>query len=237
MLLTVGLWIEQQSATRTRRLSHTWWDDELVREVEEVTERGAGVWGGRRYAVELVISTSTWADEAGTAEREIKKWCLLCSEVGSRRFAEERERRAFIAESFSELRLERLNPPEQRVRVRPYQRLVGERLGQVWFVEDYVQLQFGDATLTLATTPLLRRDGRPPVQHGQPGYADELVGLIGATVDIIDELLDVGLVIDFSTRTRLSVSLSAQPFPEVAEYRPLDGDGWIWIGGEPPWDG
>jgi len=207
-----------------------------VRDAEEVTQRGVGLWGGRSYEVELVTSTGVWRDVAGTAEREITEWHLLCSGIGRRRFAAEPERRAFLAESFSELELERLDPPEHRIRTRPYQRLVGERLSQVWFVEDYLQLQFPDATLTLAATPVLLRDGHEPVSRGQPGYADELVALIDSTVDSIDEFLDLGLVIDLSAGMRIATPLTAQPFSEVAEYRGEDRDGWIWTGGEPPWD-
>jgi hypothetical protein len=93
--------------------------------------------GGRRYEVELVTVTRVWRNVAGAAARQIMEWHLLCSDIGRRRFGSEPERRDFVARSFSGLTLERLEPSEQRVRTRPYERLASARLSQVWFVEDY----------------------------------------------------------------------------------------------------
>jgi hypothetical protein len=172
---------------------------------------------------------------AGARSRSITEWQLGFDPlIGRRRFSDEDERSRFIAASFAEARLSDLDPSECRAQAHPLAELIGRELDSVWFVKDYVQLRFDEPPINLYVMPgihLADSVKRP----GDPGYADLLVGQIGAKLSGVDEWLDLGLVLDLDSGARLAVSLELAPFPEVAEFSGTAG-GWIWTGGEPPWE-
>jgi hypothetical protein len=76
--------------------------------------------------------------------------------------------------------------------------------------------------------------GGTVLERPDGGYADALLVLIGHRLVVADELLDLGLVLDFDDGTRLAVPLDGTDAegPEVAWF---DGEpGGLWTCGEPP---
>lgn len=203
--------------------------------LEQITARGTGVWGGRRYDVELVTTTTTWSDSRDEHHRTLTSYALRCSQpVGRRCFGPDPEARdAFMKESFSELDVRELDPPEIREPVGPLDGILGERLSSVEFVADYVQLRFDGPPLNLYVWPRVHADGGVR-QRPDDGYADALVGLIGRRLVATDELLDLGLVLDFDDGSRLAVPLDGTEArgSEVAEFGGEPGG--LWATGEPP---
>ncbi len=207
-----------------------------MREVDEITARGSGVWGGARYSVEVLTNTRTWFDAAGDNSWSLTEWHLSCSgNIGRRRFSTELDRNDFISESFTLLDVEEVVPTQQRGRRHALNELIGQRLASVWFVADYVQLRFDEPPINLYVMPAVHLPDGEHLEQGTIGYADALVGQIGASLLRTDELLDLGLVLDLDSGVRLAMPLGVAPFPEVAEFHGQEG-GWIWTGGEPPWD-
>jgi hypothetical protein len=118
---------------------------------------------------------------------------------------------------------------------------------QISFVAEYVQFWFQPTgstpvpahrgPLTCERMPILTLPSGETRAPGEPGYADGLVGLIYATVQAVDEYLDLGLTVSLDTGARLAVSL-----------RPGDDEWWevatfttahyvsVWVAGEPPFD-
>lgn len=160
---------------------------------------------------------------------------LHCSEpVGWRYFGSDRSaRESFIADSFTELDLQELDPPEDRVPPQPFESVIGEELSSVEFVRDYVQLRFDSPPLNLNVWPRIHASGTVR-RRTDAGYADALLALIGRRLVRADELLDLGLALDFDDGTRLAVPLDGTEArgPEVAWF---DGEpGGLWTSGEPP---
>jgi hypothetical protein len=186
--------------------------------------------------VELIMNTRTWTDSRGERTRSLTEWHLACSpNVGRRRFRSEDERDAFVSESFGDLDLTDLNPAAPRERQHALHELVGRQLASVWFVADYVQLRFDEPPLNLYAMPAIYLADGTLRRPGDLGYADALVGQIGATLNRSDEFLDLGLVLDLDSGVRIATPLSEAPFLEIAEFSGEEG-GWIWTGGAPPWE-
>ncbi|HEY1551870.1 MAG TPA: hypothetical protein VGG28_28790 [Kofleriaceae bacterium] len=94
--------------------------------------------------------------------------------------------------------------------------LVGERLGQVNVVLDYLQLQFGDAWINAYSWPTLA--------IGKRAELDELrahAGIEVAAVRLSNESIDIA----FANGSVLSIALDVAP--ESAE---LKGDHWVVFG-------
>lgn len=205
--------------------------------LEKITARGTGVWGGRHYSVELATATTTWTDSRAQRTRSRTRSVVRCSfPAGSRSFESEAERTAFISESFSELSLENLDPPEEDVAPHLLDQVLGEELAAITFVRDYVQLSFDSPPLNLYVWPRLC-GGASVLHRADSGSADALLALIGRRPVAVDELLDLGLVLDFEGGVRLAVPLDGTDAagPEVAWF---GGDsGGVWDAGDPPFDG
>ena len=153
-----------------------------------------------------------------------------------RSFATEPERAAFVEKWVRDLVLDWFDEPQERERRHPLASLVGSDLVFVTFVRDYVQLNFGGPPLNLYVWPRLHR-ASAVLKREAPGYADALIGLINAHVTAVDELLDLGLVLDFETGLRLTVPLDGTDTvgPEVAEFAGPDGF-MVWRPGDEPID-
>lgn len=100
------------------------------------------------------------------------------------------------------------------------QRMRGQRLSAVVFVEDYVQLQFGgpDFVLTLYVLPEFRSKTMP-MRPGDIHWRNALCELIGRK--IIQVLLDddhVEFCFDGDARLRVDRALPTVP-PEILELR------------------
>jgi hypothetical protein len=104
--------------------------------------------------------------------------------------------------------------------------LAGEHLTAVEFVEDFLQLRFGEALLVLYVWPDVADSDAISVAFGQPGYRDALCSAISEAVTVAD--LDDGgsLTIEFENGTVFALSLRAEDLdtPEVGSFQSADGD-------------
>ncbi|GIH89928.1 hypothetical protein ACFFMN_11990 [Planobispora siamensis] len=116
--------------------------------------------------------------------------------------------------------------------------LIGQELGSVVFVRDYLQLDFDGPRLTLFVWPQVSVDSTVH-SMGDPGYRDTLCALIGHTVLTTAESPDAGLVVGFG---RGSVTLKPEPSHlEGLEIAMLGGftdreDWMVWRPDEYPFD-
>lgn len=89
----------------------------------------------------------------------------------------------------------------------PIERIIGEQLSSVEFVQDYVQLRFDGPTLTAFTWPVLRVGGMT-IRLGDSRYRDRLCERIGRRVsaasfreaDVISLTFDDGVEISISLK-------------------------------------
>ena len=208
-----------------------------MHQLEHITARGTGLWGGQRYDIELTTTTTTWSDSRGERTETLLSYSLHYSEpAGWRPFGfDAAAREAFMEQSFTELELQELDPPEPREPAQPFDGILGEELSSVEFVADYVQLRFNSPPVNLYVWPRIHA-GNAVLKRPTAGYVDALVGLIGDRLIAADEVLDLGLVLDFADGTRLAVPLDGTDAqgPEVAEFGGEPGGMWTW--GEPPFN-
>ena len=204
-----------------------------MKSIREVTARGSGFWY-HAYEVELATWTTTWADSGGTSTRTLHKYELLINEArvpGPRYFSSEAGRQQFIRRSFSDLTLRDLDPPLRDDVAHPLAELVGQPLVEVVFVADYFQLLWGNRSLNVYARACVK-DATGWTEHSVPEYPDRLSELAGLELAGVDELLDRGLVLTFTSGAELAVSLSSDPaLHEAAEYGHA-----TWYAGEPPFD-
>lgn len=94
-----------------------------------------------------------------------------------------------------------------------------EMLSQVWFVHDYVQLQFHDDHTINIYNPFVVESSGNSYAQGEFGYADTLVGAIGSTISNINYKQFAQLQLSFSCGTILKIHLSKGlvNFPEAFE--------------------
>lgn len=195
-----------------------------------VTARGHGTWGKPR-GLELATTTETrWSqDRARHLVRTSYDVLVADPAVGPRTFRCAEDRDTFLAESFTGLELNPVDPPEERDGAHPLFELLGGELATVIFVRDYVQLQFDDGMLNAYVWPRVHREGSV-LHHGQPGFNDALIGLIDKRVTGVDEVLDLGLVIHLADgRLGLSIPLDGTELtgPEIAVF--TGKTGWfVW---------
>jgi hypothetical protein len=206
-----------------------------VKSVREVTARGRGHWY-HTYDVELATWITTWADSGGTRTGMRLRYELrIGAEVpGPRYFSTDEEREAFIGRSFSDLALRDLEPPQRKDMAHPLAHLVGQSLGAVAFEDDYFQLIWSDdrpdGLYVCARACVV--DAAGWTEHSAPECHDRLSELIGLELAGVDELLDRGLVLTFTSGTELVVRLSGDPAVRVAaEYYGVN-----WYAGDPPFD-
>jgi hypothetical protein len=200
---------------------------------QSVTARGTGIWGGQSYRVELATTETTWSDALGQRTASRVRHSLLCPPpVGARDFDSDDARAAFIEGSFSELHVESV-ADSPRVPESALDEIVGEKLSRITFVLDYLQMSFDGPPLTLWVWPRIHRSGGE-LRRDDPGYADALLAQIGKLLVGVDELLDLGLALDFDDGTRLSVPLDGTDSvgPEVAMFNGEQSR--VWMTGELP---
>jgi hypothetical protein len=206
--------------------------------VREVTARGRGHWY-RTFDMELATRTTTWTDSSGANARTLHAYELRCLDpaVGSRYFATDNERKAFIGRSFTDIALRQLDPPERQEDAHPLTHLIGQRLDAVSFIADYAELRWADDYLRIEAHSGIR-DATGQITDGTPGYQDRLAALAGCELASVDEFLDRGLVLTFAPETELVIPLGDEgnDGPEAAEYSSTDewSRGAIWYAGQPP---
>ena len=87
--------------------------------------------------------------------------------------------------------------------------IVGEQLGSVTFVQDYVQLAFDGSCLTAVTVPTVEAAGHT-FRWGDAGYRDELCERIARRVTAARIERGVAIVIAFDDGALVRVSLRAE---------------------------
>jgi hypothetical protein len=213
-----------------------------VQDVEFITARGTGYWG-EAYRFDLVTRTVTHWDSSreecvATTTFEV---AVDDARVGGRTFPSEAARAAFFAEQFSNVEVHPLDPPEVRERRHVIAACIGEQVSSLTFVANYAQLRFNTAntatypTLNLYVWPVLLHEATL-LRQTEAGYLDALVDLIGVSLSGVDELLDLGLVLDFANGQRLVIPLDGSGLEggyEIAEFA-SDGPLVVWRPNEPP---
>ena len=222
-----------------------------VESIREVTARGSGRWY-HPYDVELATCTTTWADSAGARTRTRVRYELLasvpqgsnqCCATGdpytgtSRDFSTGEERLAFIGQSFSDLTLRDLHPPQRDTVAHPLADLVGQRLETVkfdLFIPTH-ELRWGHGFLSFHTRACVK-DATGCTEHDAPEYPDRFCELAGLELAGVDELLDRGLVLTFTSGTELVVHLGPDPTICSCCEAAAGSNGAFWKAGEPPFD-
>lgn len=201
-------------------------------ECEEIlTGSGRGHWGDRSVRYALSTVRITWRARTGTGARSKERYRFTfqvdARPADLREFDTEAERSAMIARSIPDA----IPWPDGAGLLQgclpSVSALVGERLAGVWFVIDYVQLQFDDGITNFYAWPKVRR-GEEEFDFGQPGYRDALCAFICERVTQADLFLDAGLVVSFGSG-QLIVSpdqIRGAPQPEVVEGYAIS----IWAG-------
>lgn len=108
------------------------------------------------------------------------------------------------------------------------QQLKGIPVYAVEFVMDYVQLHFGESTLSTFTHPSLEINGKTLV-WGAPGYRDCLCDLIAVPVTEAHVSSGEELKLVFGNGTILTVSLRDKDYrgPEALEFKSDSGLSWV----------
>ncbi|GEL99000.1 hypothetical protein [Cellulomonas terrae] len=204
------------------------------------TARGRGRWGHDTYDVELISCTQSWWDAAGSARTSITGFQLVCSApANARYFSTEADRDAFIAASFSDLSLDRVEPPEVWSEAQSLHDVLGVPLTGIETVEDYLWLTWPDDRLAIYSEVDVIEAGQR-WRGGDAGFMVKLQSLVGQRVTAVDEILDRGLVLRFESSMELEVNLreAADGVAEAADHSSMDGwsRGSLWMVGEPPFD-
>ena len=104
--------------------------------------------------------------------------------------------------------------------------LAGEQLSSVEFVQDFLQLRFGEALLTLFVWPDVADPDGISVGFGQLGYRDALCIAIGETVMQAEFNEGRSLTVEFENGIVFALSLRDEDLdtPEAGNYRSPSGD-------------
>jgi hypothetical protein len=190
-------------------------------EVRSVTARGSGRAGGRPVPLALVTTDRAWTDSTGTRSVTRREYEVHAPRpVGDHAFDSEEAREEFLAGSFAELDLEDESWVEAQPGGHPLAGLLQARLDSVRRVGAGIDLRFGGLHLRLHALPDMHRDG--VIEAGLS--AGRLRSLVGRRLVAVDELLDLGLVLDFDDGTRLMLDLDGAQAP-VASF---SGNGHVW---------
>ena len=92
-------------------------------------------------------------------------------------------------------------------------------LSQVWFVHDYVQLQFHDDHTINVYNPFVVEANGSSFQQGYFGYADSLVGIIGSKIIRVNYEAEAYFSLSFSCGSTFKINLAKGlvNFPEAFE--------------------
>lgn len=208
------------------------------------TALGEGIWGNQTYRVTLKTQSRRYIDSSGNVRKTLLNYLFTFESSArpvkdSRIFASPEKRRAFLAESFTELSLSEIPEPVRKwERVpSPIQPVVGRSLGAVTSVMDYLQLDFPPYGFYAYNWPVLSAAGKIK-READEGYRDMLQDFIGNRVSRFEEYLDKGLTLEFADRSSISIPVKVAPdygCPEVAQF-------WgpnicyFWQANEPPFD-
>jgi len=202
------------------------------------TALGRGQWGQDTYSVELISCTQSWVNQQGTQHASVTSYELGCSApAGSRHFSTSEEREAFIARSFTNLRLDPINPPELWSEAQSLSVVVGQPLDSVEFVEDYFELLWHDDYLRVCSSAAIC-DGGNRWEEGARDFRQRLQDLAGRPLIAVDEILGRGLVLTFEGPVELEINLSDSPPGVIEAAQHSSKDQWtrgaLWYVGQEP---
>lgn len=101
-----------------------------------------------------------------------------------------------------------------------------QELTAVEFVEDFLQLRFGDALLTLYVWPDVADADGIAIAFGEPGYRDALCSVISEDVTAAELNEGRSLTIEFENGTVIALSLREEDLatPEAGSFTAADGE-------------
>ena len=104
-----------------------------------------------------------------------------------------------------------------------FQRVVGEQLSSVEFVQDYVQLRFDGPTLTAYVWPVVK-SSEGTVRFGEPDYRNVLCGRIGHKILAVSVEEEKAINLRFDDGSQVSVSLRPEDHsgPEAGTFRVIN---------------
>jgi len=97
-------------------------------------------------------------------------------------------------------------------------------LSQVWFVHDYIQLQFQDRTVSIFNTPQLHDPVRGIFSRESEGFCDLLVAQINQGLSDAILVEDTMFTLVFENQVRLVIPITAE-----AAHGPEAVEVGIWI--------
>lgn len=112
------------------------------------------------------------------------------------------------------------------------EQIIGEQLGSVIFVADYLQLDFNGSVLTAFSPPTVHIQEQT-LTWGESGYRDAVCAQI--LHEVISVKIDYAefIKVKFDTSAAFCISLKDDPQTvEAAMFRTFDGDWWVIRPGE-----
>lgn len=109
------------------------------------------------------------------------------------------------------------------------ERIVGEQLSAVVFVQDYLQLQFDGPCLTLLTWPIVKTGGGR-FEYGMPKYRDVLCECIAKIVTQaqIKESEEISIQFDNGSALLISLRPEHNSSAETAILTNNPEEIWVW---------
>ena len=206
--------------------------------VERLTGSGRGHWGDHQTAFALSTITRRWRSRLGSQNRSVDSFRLTFWLDGGkpdrREFPTEPQRDEFLEGSIKDREIADLPDGTALLGCQTaLGTIAGDELAGVWFVMDYLQLQFQGRMATFLVWPTVRSGG-DSLEFGQPGYRDGLCSFIGQSVLEADVFVDAGVVLSFSQGEMIvpPEQIRSAPYPEVIEIEQGAGIG----AGDPPFD-
>ena len=104
--------------------------------------------------------------------------------------------------------------------------IVGESLTAVEFVQDYLQLRFDQAYVTLFVWPDVADADGISIAYGQPGYRDALCSVLGENIAEAHYDEARALTFEFENGTVFALSLREEdiPGPEAGSFTAATGE-------------
>lgn len=207
-----------------------------------ITAKGSGFWS-KSYEINLETFTWVYHDRHSKKSIEVLKFELAFRVPGTKEwdrriFNSENERSSFLSQSFNELEIELINKPNPLLDEYYPQNLVGEKVTKITFDLGYIDMHFNDQNIQFSKWPLINI-AEEEYNSTDKEYRNMFSDLIGDTVILVDEYLDLGLTIEFDTGTYVHVSLRDDQdfkFPEIAIFSGPNNNLFIWGVGNKPFD-
>jgi hypothetical protein len=209
---------------------------------ETLTASGKGTWD-RPYEINLVTFTRLYHSYGIDKDREIIEYCIRFKKPRGKKsdiriFSSENERSNFLAKNFTDLKLSPIDVPQPVLVKYPLIDLIGRELYSIIFFMDYVQVDFNGPKINFYYRPLIY-NGQKVFEFKDIRYHKEFCDFIGKKVNVIDEYLDLGLVIEFEDHCLINVPLKVGEsylIPEIAEYHGENYEWIMWQAGDPPFE-